>query len=146
MSISTQDYKQTHPKTRQAWRKWLEKNHTTEPGVWFVYYKKESGKRRVSYEEAVEEALCFGWIDSLPRKLDAERTMLKFSPRKSKSGWSEINKKRIEQLIKSKQMTAAGLVKIEEAKRNGSWEILTNSDQHTKNNTLPAELASALEG
>ena len=145
MSITKPDYNQVHPKTRQAWRKWLEKNHDVAPGVWLIYYKKETGKRRLSYAEAVEEALCFGWIDSLPRKLDEERTMLKFTPRKPKSGWSEINKKRIEQLIETKQMTKAGLLKIELAKKNGSWDTLTNSDQHANKNTLPADLEKALK-
>ena len=79
------EYKQFHPKTRKAWREWLEKNHFNSPGIWFVYYNKSSGKPRVSYDESVEEALCFGWIDSLPRKLDTERAMLKFTPRKPKS-------------------------------------------------------------
>ena len=96
------DYKTTHPKNRKQWRQWLEKNHQTSPGVWFIYYKKETGKPRVSYEAAVEEALCFGWIDSLPRKLDEERTMLKFTPRKPKSVWSKLNKTRIEKLSKEK--------------------------------------------
>lgn len=138
------DYKQIHHKTRHAWRKWLEKNHTKAPGIWLIYYKKETGKRRLSYAEAVEEALCFGWIDSSPRKLDEERAMLKFTPRRPKSGWSELNKKRIEQLINTKQMSKAGLQKIEQAKKDQSWDTLTNSDQHANKNTLPSDLEKAL--
>ncbi len=145
MSISKPDYNQVHPKTRQSWRKWLEKNHADAPGIWLIYYKKETGKRHLSYAEAVEEALCFGWIDSSPRKLDVERAMLKFTPRKPKSGWSELNKKRIEQLIKEGLMTKAGLLKIDQAKQNRSWDTLTNSDQHANNNTLPADLEKALK-
>jgi len=145
MSISKPDYNQFHPKTRHAWRKWLEKNHAVAPGIWLIYYKKDTGKRRLSYAEAVEEALCFGWIDSLPRKLDEERTMLKFTPRKPKSVWSELNKKRIEQLIYAGLMTKAGLLRIELAKKNGSWDTLTNSDQHANKNTLPPDLEKALK-
>ncbi len=139
------EYKQIHPKTRKAWRLWLEKNHHASPGIWLIYYKKESGKPRVTYNESVEEALCFGWIDSLPRKLDLERTMLKFTPRKPKSVWSELNKKRIEQLIKNNLMTDAGLSKINLAKKNGSWDILTKSDQQASSNTLPKDFEEALK-
>ena len=134
------DYKMFHPKSRKQWRQWLEKNHAASPGIWMVYYKKESGMPRVSYAESVEEALCFGWIDSLPRKLDAERTMLKFTPRKPKSVWSQLNKTRIEKLIKEKLMTPAGLRFIERAKLNGSWNALTASDTAAEKNELPADL------
>ncbi len=138
--MATPDYKSTHPKNRKQWRDWLAKNHTTSPGVWFVYFKKETGKPRVSYEEAVEEALCFGWIDSLPRKLDAEKSALKFTPRKPKSVWSKLNKTRVEQLIKNKQMMPAGLTSIAVAKQNGSWDTLTPSDEAAANNQLPDDL------
>jgi uncharacterized protein YdeI (YjbR/CyaY-like superfamily) len=138
--MPTPDYKTTHPKSRNEWRKWLEKNHSTSPGVWFTYYKKESGKPRVSYAEAVEEALCFGWIDSLPRKLDDERSMLKFTPRKPKSVWSQLNKTRIEKLINNKLMMPAGFASIAIAKLNGSWDILTASDTAAATNQLPDDL------
>lgn len=138
------EYKTTHPKNRQQWRHWLEKNHSGSPGIWMIYYKKETGKPRVNYDEAVEEALCFGWIDSLPRKLDAERTMLKFTPRKSKSVWSKLNKKRIEKLIKENKMTAAGYAVIELAKKNGSWDTLTATDTAAENNHIPADLEKLL--
>ena len=144
MKNPKQDHKTTHPKTRSQWRKWLEKNHSTSPGVWLIYYKKESGKRKFDYADAVEEALCFGWIDSLPRKLDNERAMLKFTPRKPNSVWSKLNKQRIEKLIEQKMITAAGINKIEEAKKNGSWNILNNSDYHADNNSLPEDLKKAL--
>jgi uncharacterized protein YdeI (YjbR/CyaY-like superfamily) len=142
--MASPEYKAIHPKTRKAWRQWLEKNHADSPGIWLTYYKKETGKRKLWYHEAVEEALCFGWIDSLPRKLDEERAMLKFTPRKPKSVWSQLNKKRINELIKSNLMTEAGLAKIEEAKKNGSWNTLTDSDTHTDNNSLPPSLLNAL--
>ncbi|HEU5166726.1 MAG TPA: YdeI/OmpD-associated family protein [Chitinophagaceae bacterium] len=127
-----------------AWRRWLEKNHSTSPGVWLIYYKKESGKRKFDYADAVEEALCFGWIDSLPRKIDNERSGLKFTPRKPKSIWSKLNKQRIEKLIEQGLMTHAGISKIEEAKKNGSWDTLNNSDFHAENNSLPNELEKIL--
>ena len=117
-------YKTTHPKTRSDWRKWLEKNHSTSPGVWMIYYKKETGKRKFNMADAVEEALCFGWIDSIAQKLDDERTMQKFTPRKSKSIWSKINKGYVEDLIAANLMHESGLKKIETAKKNGFWESL----------------------
>ena len=144
MKNPKQDYKTTHPKTRSDWRKWLEKNHSTSPGVWMIYYKKETGKRKFDMAEAVEEALCFGWIDSVAQKLDDERTMQKFTPRKPKSVWSKINKQRIEKLIEQKLMAPVGLVKIELAKKNGSWDTLNSSDLHTDNNSMPDELEKAL--
>ena len=144
MKKTRDQYKTTHPKTRSQWRKWLEKNHSTSPGVWLIYYKKDSGKRKLDYADAVEEALCFGWIDSLPRKIDNERSALKFTPRKPKSVWSKLNKQRIEKLIGQKLMTIAGLTAIERAKRNGSWNILNASDFHTDNNSMPKDLEKAL--
>lgn len=137
------EYKTFHPKTRSQWRKWLEKNHSYSPGIWMIYYKKETGKRTFSYDEAVEEALCFGWIDSLPRKLDAKRAMLKFTPRKPKSIWSKLNKERVEKLIKNKLMTEAGLSIIEQAKNSGSWNVLDISDFHIDNKSLPPDLEKA---
>ncbi|HEX5654713.1 MAG TPA: YdeI/OmpD-associated family protein [Chitinophagaceae bacterium] len=142
--MAASEYKTFHPRTRKAWRQWLEKNHASSPGIWFIYYKKESGKPRVNYGEAVEEALCFGWIDSLPRKLDEKRAMLKFTPRKPKSAWSKLNKSRVEKLSKLELMSPAGLDKIEQAKKDGSWDALTSSDQHSDNNTLPKDLQNAL--
>jgi uncharacterized protein YdeI (YjbR/CyaY-like superfamily) len=129
-----------HPKTRAEWRAWLEKNHATSPGVWFVYYTKASGKAPVSYDDAVEEALCFGWIDNAGRALDAERTMLRFSPRKPKSGWSKLNKGRVGRLIRVGLMMPAGMAKIEAAKRDGSWHAL----DATERLVMPPDLKTAL--
>jgi uncharacterized protein YdeI (YjbR/CyaY-like superfamily) len=108
--------------------------------VWLIYYKKESGKPRVAYDEAVEEALCFGWVDSRPNALDEERYMQLFSPRKPKSPWSKLNKERAEKLIEQGLMTAAGLGKIEAAQRDGSW----NRYDAVEDLTMPDDLASAL--
>ena len=130
--------------TRKAWRRWLQENHTSSPGIWMIYYKKQSGKRKLEYGEAVEEALCFGWIDSLPRKVDEQRAMLKFTPRKPKSAWSQLNKTRITKLTGEGLMTEAGLSKIEQAKEDGSWDKLTSSDSHIDSNSLPVELRKAL--
>lgn len=113
-----------HPKTRAEWRAWLEQNHTRTQGVWLISYKKGTGKPRFEYDEAVEEALCFGWIDSKPNKLDEERSLLWFAPRKRGTGWSKLNKERVERLIEQGLMMPAGLAKVEAAKEDGSWNAL----------------------
>jgi len=130
-------------KDRKAWRNWLEKNHATAPGVWLMYYKKTSGKKRLEYSDAVEEALCFGWIDSTARPLDEERYMQRFTPRKPKSGWSNLNKQRIERMIEQNLMTAAGLEKIDIAKKNGSWESLDKIYAPVEQLQIPDDLAKA---
>ncbi len=108
-------------KSRVGWRHWLEKNHDKEKEVWLTYYKKHTKKPTVAHEEAVEEALCFGWIDSKVKSIDDEKFMQKYTPRRPNSVWSEINKNSALKMIKEKKMTKHGLVKIEEAKRNGKW-------------------------
>src|SRR5437868_2610415 len=123
-----QELRSVHPKTRNAWRSWLQKNHAKSPGIWLIYNKKSAGKKRLEYAEAVEEALCFGWIDSTLRPLDEEMYMQRFTPRKPKSGWSGLNKKRIEKMIAEGLMTNAGLEKIEQAKKDGSWSSLDHID------------------
>ena len=125
------------------WRKWLEKNHSTSPGIWLIYYKKTSGKKRLEYHDAVEEALCFGWIDSTSRPLDEEKYMQRFTPRKPKSGWSNLNKQRIERMIEQGLMTMAGLEKIEVAKKNGSWESLDKIYAPIEQLEIPDGLAKA---
>ena len=119
----------TSPKTlsfkdRKSWRAWLSKNHAKQKELWLVFYKKHTGKPTVSYEDAVQEALCFGWIDSTVRKIDEERYMQLFTPRKTESNWSDLNKRRVKKLIEQGLMNKAGLRKIEEAKKNGSWKNL----------------------
>ena len=145
MKKSKEDYKTTHPKTRSDWRKWLEKNQATSPGIWIIYYKKESGKRKFSYADAVEEALCFGWIDSTIRPLDNERYMQRFTPRKPKSGWSAINKKRIEKMMEAGLMTKAGHDAIEIAKKNDSWNSLDKFYAQPEELEIPEELAKAFQ-
>jgi uncharacterized protein YdeI (YjbR/CyaY-like superfamily) len=113
-----------HPRTRAAWRKWLDQHHAQKQGVWLITLKKASGKPRLQYEDAVEEALCFGWVDSKPNKLDEERSMRWFSPRKVGAGWSRLNKQRVEKLTAAGLMMPAGMAKVEAAKRDGSWNAL----------------------
>lgn len=129
-----------HPLTRAAWRKWLAANHARATGVWLVSYKKATGKPRFEYDDAVEEALCFGWVDSKPNKLDAERTLLWFAPRKPGTGWSRPNKLRVERLQQAGLMAEAGLRKVEQARQDGSWTKLDAvEDLH-----IPDDLAQAL--
>ncbi|WP_242060124.1 YdeI/OmpD-associated family protein [Oscillatoria sp. FACHB-1407] len=110
--------------TRAEWRNWLEQHHTRPDGVWLISYKKGTGKPRFDYDEAVEEALCFGWIDSKPNKLDEERSLLWFAPRKPRTGWSKLNKERVERLMAQGLMMPPGLAKVEAAKQDGSWNAL----------------------
>jgi uncharacterized protein YdeI (YjbR/CyaY-like superfamily) len=114
----------THPKTRAAWRLWLEEHHTRTEGVWLVSYKRATGKPRLEYEEAAEEAICFGWIDSKINKLDEERSMLWFSPRKVRTGWSKPNKERVKRMLAAGLMHPSGLAKVRQAKADGSWSSL----------------------
>jgi uncharacterized protein YdeI (YjbR/CyaY-like superfamily) len=133
-------FEQFYAKDRQEWREWLAKNHATAPGIWLIYYKKGSGKPRVAYADAVEEALCFGWIDSLANTLDAERSIQLFTPRKPKSPWSKLNKTRVEKLIAQGLMTPAGLEKIEAAKKNGLWSAF----DAVEDLIIPPDLTEAL--
>lgn len=130
-----------HPLSRQEWRAWLAANHDKLHGIWFVFYKKHTKKPCVTYDEAVEEALCFGWIDSIPRKFDDERSKLLYTPRKPKSVWSKPNKERIERLTAKNLMTAFGLEKVEKAKLDGSWNALDASD----NMEIQEDLLQAFE-
>lgn len=114
----------TYALSRAEWRAWLEQNHTRPEGVWLISNKKASGKPQVTYDESVEEALCFGWVDSKGRRLDDERTMLWFAPRKARTGWSRPNKERIERLLAANLIRPAGQVKIDAAKQDGSWTLL----------------------
>jgi uncharacterized protein YdeI (YjbR/CyaY-like superfamily) len=132
---------QTQPASRAEWRQWLAEHHASLPGVWLVYCKKASGLPSVSYAEAVEEALCFGWIDSHPRKLDAERSQQLYTPRRPRSGWSKVNKERLARLEAAGQLMPAGLAAIARAKQNGSWESLDAAEA----GLVPEDLAEALD-
>lgn len=106
---------------RADWRAWLESHHETSSGVWLVTWKKAAGKPRVDYDAAVEEALCFGWVDSKSRSVDDERTSLYFTPRKPKSSWSESNVARVGKLEAAGLMREAGRLVVEKAKSMGRW-------------------------
>jgi len=130
------------PASRAEWRAWLAENHAVSTGVWLVYPKKASGLPGPSYEEAVEEALCFGWIDSRVRPLDGRRRLQWVSPRRPGSIWSAPNKARVARLLAAGRMAPAGLAKIEAAQADGSWEILDKVEALE----LPEDLAVALAG
>ena len=129
MPAKTSTLPSFQPKTRAEWREWLTKNYARSKGIHLILIKKGADIPGVMYDEAVEEALCFGWIDSSPAKLDAQRYKLYVSPRKARSVWSSLNKQRIRKLIKEGTMTPAGLAKIEAAKKDGSWNQLDAIDR-----------------
>lgn len=116
------------PDGRQSWREWLLENHQNAASVWLIYYKSKSGVPTLSWSDAVDEALCFGWIDSTRKTLDDERFLQLFSKRKPKSTWSKVNKDKVEQLLNDGLMMDAGLKCIEIAKQNGSWDMLNDVD------------------
>ena len=130
-----------YPTSRTAWRTWLQDNHGSKPSVWLVFYNKSSKKPTLTWSEAVDEALCFGWIDSKKVAIDKERAHQFFSKRKAKSTWSKINKQKIEQLIDKGLMTEAGYISIEIAKQNGSWTILDAVEELI----IPEDLETALK-
>ena len=129
-------------KNRLEWRNWLAENHDSCDGIWLVYFKKHTQKESVNYNDAVEEALCFGWIDSIVKTIDNERYKQKYSPRRKNSIWSKINKSRVEKMISQGLMTEHGLKKIEEAKKNGQWDKAYGSREKPE---MPEELKFALE-
>ena len=129
-------------KDRGQWRAWLEKNHDLEmTGVWLVYYKKHTGKPTLEYNESVEEALCFGWVDSLIKKLDEEKFARKFTPRRTQSRWSESNRKRVAALLEQGLMTQHGMVCVEAAKSSGLWDA---DDRQVLSEKMLPEFARAL--
>ena len=117
-----------HCTTAEEWRTWLEENHATQDGVWLMIYKKHAATPSVTLEQGIEEALCFGWVDSAMRPIDGERYALRYTPRRKGSNWSERNKERVGTLIEQGRMTDAGFAKIEEAKRNGRWDKAPHPD------------------
>ena len=117
-----------YPRSRQEWRDWLQDNHAKKQSVWLIYYKKKSNVSTILYSDAVDEALCFGWIDSKSKPIDEHKFMQFFSKRKEKSVWSKVNKEKIERLTEEGLMTNAGYEIIEKAKLNGSWNILDEAE------------------
>jgi uncharacterized protein YdeI (YjbR/CyaY-like superfamily) len=125
---------------RVTWRTWLEANHETSGGAWLVTWRSRSGRQGLPYEHAVEEALCFGWVDGTAGTVDDDRGKLYFAPRKPNSGWAATNKARVERLIAAGRMAPAGLAAIDRAKANGSWELLDSVERLE----VPPDLAAAL--
>lgn len=121
-------------------REWLSKHHKQASSIWLVKWKIDAGRPFISYDEIVDQLICYGWVDSLPRKLNAEQTMLRISPRNPKSNWSGVNKKRVARLVEVGLMEAAGMELIEQAKANGAWTFLDEVEQLI----IPLDLAEAL--
>lgn len=136
--------KELHFKSGREWRQWLHKNHSVEQqGIWLVLDKKDSGGPRLTYEQALQEALCYGWIDSIVRRIDEERYRRKFTPRKDASQWSQLNRSRVQKLIEEGRMSRAGLEQIEAARRLGTWQGDSRPTFGLKTST---ELIKALRG
>jgi uncharacterized protein YdeI (YjbR/CyaY-like superfamily) len=133
-------YDTFQPKSRKAWREWLKKHRISSPGIWLVFAKKHTSIASLSYNDAVEEALCYGWIDSLIHPIDKDLYKQIFTPRKPKSAWSAANKARVERLIAAGRMTAAGMALVALAKKNGNWNAL----DHAASLTMPSDLQQAI--
>jgi uncharacterized protein YdeI (YjbR/CyaY-like superfamily) len=134
------ELRRVRPRSRKAWREWLEKNHASSNGVWLVYAKKSSGIPSLTYNDAVEEALCFGWIDSKINPIDESYYMQVFTPRKPQSAWSALNKTRVDRLLADGLMTAAGRAAVETAKQSGAWDAM----KHVEELTIPPDLEKAI--
>jgi uncharacterized protein YdeI (YjbR/CyaY-like superfamily) len=134
------EFEQVQVQSRAELRQWLEANHARTESIWLISYKKNVPEKYVRYDEIVEEALCFGWIDGLQHKLDAERSMQLLSPRRPGSGWSGLNKRRIEKLLAEGLMMPSGLAAIERAKRDGSWSMYDEVEALV----IPDDLSAAL--
>lgn len=130
-----------HVETRDEWRDWLRQHHRTSTAVWLVSWKKHTGRPAVAYDEAVSEALAFGWVDSKPAKLDADRTMLYYTPRRPGSAWSRPNKVRVEELERTGLMSDEGRRVVEAAKHDGSWTTLDDVEDLV----VPPDLAAAFD-
>jgi uncharacterized protein YdeI (YjbR/CyaY-like superfamily) len=128
------------PKNQLEWRCWLEENHQSKHAVWLIYYKKVTKTPSLSWSEAVDEALCFGWIDSTKKTVDDKRYMQYFSKRKPKSVWSKVNKNKVDTLIQNKLMTKSGFESITIAKQNGYWSIMNDVENLIIPNDLKKEL------
>jgi uncharacterized protein YdeI (YjbR/CyaY-like superfamily) len=127
--------------SRDDWRDWLETNHTTKTGVWVIIIKKNSAIEGLRYEDAVEEAVCFGWIDSKMKSVDKDRFIQRFTPRKPTSYWSDSNKARVKKMKADGKMTKAGLKAVKVAKQNGMWDY---SRKISGEVTIPVDLEKAL--
>ena len=127
---------------RRTWRAWLERHHASRREIWLLFYKKHTGKSCVTLGEAVEEALCFGWIDGKLRRVDDQRHLLRFTPRRPGSVWAESNKARVRRLTAEGRMTEAGLRLVDAAKKSGQWRVATERERSAR---MPRDLARALD-
>jgi uncharacterized protein YdeI (YjbR/CyaY-like superfamily) len=134
------DDEHVHPETVEEWRAWLEEHHATSKGVWLVGWKKDTGRPSVPYEDAITEALAFGWVDSQGGHLDEQRQKLRFSPRRPKSAWARTNKERVARLVAEGRMRPAGQAAVDVAKANGYWSILDDVEDLVVPDDLAAEL------
>lgn len=141
MAITVNDTDTFYPSSRQQWRHWLQEHHDKKQSIWIICYKKQSGIASVSWSEAVDEALCYGWIDSTRKTVDHEKFIQFFSRRKPNGTWSKVNKAKIEQLIENGMMSKAGQACIDAAKQNGSWTILDDVEELI----IPSDLEVAFE-
>ena len=139
--VAHADRERVHPETIPDWRDWLISNHQRSTGVWLVSWKTATGRPRIGYEESVVEALTVGWVDSVQRTVDDDRSMLWFAPRKPTSGWSRPNKDRIARLEQEGRLLPAGLRAVALAKANGAWTMLDD----VENLVIPDDLAAALD-
>jgi uncharacterized protein YdeI (YjbR/CyaY-like superfamily) len=128
--------------SRDAWRTWLEEHHATSSGLWLKIAKKESGKETVSYAEALEAALCYGWIDGQKASFDGDYWLQRFTPRRPRSKWSKINRQKATKLIEAGEMKPAGLREVERAKADGRWEAAYDAQSSA---TVPDDLRRELE-
>jgi amphi-Trp domain-containing protein len=135
------DTKTYYAKDRKVWRSWLQKNHAQHNHIWLILYKKHVKEPCVSYDAAVEEALCFGWIDGRLKRIDDQKHMVRFSPRRKNSVWSENNKQRVDKMIKQKKMTPVGLALVEAAHKSGQWALAAKREIEAK---TPPDLLKAL--
>ena len=135
------DLPRFHPESREQWRAWLADHHDTERGAWLVSWKQATGRPSLPYEAVIEEALCFGWVDSTAKTLDSERSMMLMTPRKPSSTWARTNKERVERLLAAGLMQPAGIAAVETARANGSWTVLDSVEALE----VPDDLAAALD-
>lgn len=135
------DAEQVHPLDLAQWRAWLARHHGRRAGVWLVSYKQATGRPRIPYDDAVDEAVCWGWIDSKINALDDERSMLWFAPRNARTGWSRVNKDRIARMTAAGRMQPAGQAKVDAARADGSWDALND----VEDGVVPPDLQAALD-
>ena len=130
-----------YPTSQKDWREWLQENHNSKQSIWLICYKKQANKPTINWSDAVDEALCFGWIDSTRKSIGDDAFIQFFTKRKPNSVWSKINKAKIERLIQDGLMQSAGYEIIEKAKENGSWIILDEVEELT----IPEDLEKEFE-